>query len=175
MRHRVTHKHFNRDRNQRQALLKGLVRSLIVDGTITTTVTKAKETKRIADKLIHKAQTDSVMTRRVLHRFFGRRDVVNTLVERVAPAMKERVSGFTTIAPVANRRGDNAELATLSLMTIAEVPAELKGTLKSGKKYEVKTPKAKAAVVEKTAKAVKTTKAKPAAAKKPVAKAKAAK
>jgi large subunit ribosomal protein L17 len=107
MRHRVTSKQFNRDTNHRKALLKNLVRSLIEEGLIVTTEAKAKETKRVADRIIHKAQTDSIATRRGLHRFFGQRDVVNTLVDRVAPAMKDRVSGFTTIAPMGNRRGDN--------------------------------------------------------------------
>jgi large subunit ribosomal protein L17 len=147
MRHRIAHKHFNRDVNHRKALLKNLVRSLVEEGEITTTIEKAKETKRIADKLIHKALTDSVLTRRTLHTFFGRRDVVNTLVDRIAPAMKDRVSGFTRLLRVGQRRGDNASLVTLSLINKPEVT----GTLKSGKTHThaepVKAKKAKAEVV----------------------------
>lgn len=174
MRHRVATKRLNRDTNHRKALIKNLMRSLILDGAISTTEVRAKEIKRWADKLIHKAQTDSIVSRRVLHRFFGRRDVVNTLVERVAPAMKDRVSGFTTIARVGSRRGDNSSLYKLSLIN----QPERVGTLKSGAEHAAK-PKAvakkapvKKAVVEKTAEAAKPAKAsKPAkAAAKPAAK-----
>ena len=52
MRHQVKIKHFNRDTKARKALLRGLVRSFIEFGYITTTITKAKETKRLSDKLI---------------------------------------------------------------------------------------------------------------------------
>lgn len=162
MRHRIAHKHFNRDSNHRKALLKNLVRGLVVEGQVTTTVTKAKELKRLADKLIHKAQTDTVTTRRTLHRFFGRRDVVNTLVERVAPAMNDRSSGFTRIATAGLRRGDNAELATVSLVN---KPATV-GTLKSGKEHAVKTTVKKTVAAKPATKAEapkKVAKAKPAA------------
>lgn len=120
MRHRVSSHQFGRSTKPRQALLKGLVRSLLERGSITTSKDKAKETRRIADKLISKAQTDSVAVRRQLHRFFGKRDVVNTLVERVAPAMKDRKSGFTKTMLVGKRRGDNAEMVKLELMSLPE-------------------------------------------------------
>lgn len=120
MRHLIAHSHFNRDSNHRKALLKNLVRSLVVDGTVVTTTAKAKELKRLADKIIHQAQTDSLTSRRTLHRFFGRRDVVNTLVERVAPSMSDRPSGYTRISTVGSRRGDNAQLSKISLVVQPE-------------------------------------------------------
>lgn len=147
MRHQIAHHHFNRDSSHRKALLKNLVRSLVVDGTVVTTTVKAKELKRLADKMIHQAQTDTITSRRTLHRFFGRRDVVNTLIEQVAPAMKDRVSGFTTISAVANRRGDNADLSQVELL----VKPELKNALKAPTKKVVaakKTVAVKAAKVE---------------------------
>jgi large subunit ribosomal protein L17 len=147
MRHQVAGRHFNRDTNQRKALLKGLLCALIEHGEMVTTVPKAKELKRLADKVIYRAQDDSVATRRLLHRFFGRRDVVNTLVERVAPAMKNRHSGFTTTSLVANRRGDNVSMAKISLMT----KPERVGTLKSDKVVEAK-PKVKKAAAKTEAK-----------------------
>jgi large subunit ribosomal protein L17 len=137
--HRVKTKHFNRDTNHRKALLRNLVRSLVEIGTVTTTVTKAKELRRLSDKLIHKAQTDTVPTRQLLHRFFGKRDVVNTLVERIAPAMTDRVSGFTTTARVGNRKGDNGQMMSV---TLVKMPAGM-GSVKAPKtdKVEVKTAK----------------------------------
>lgn len=145
MRHRVKGKHLNRDANHRKMLLRNLVRSLIEVGEITTTEAKAKETKRIADKLIGKARVDSTANRRVLHNFFGKRDVVNTLVDRVAPVFKERVSGFTTLKSSGVRRGDNTKLMTLALLEKPEGVGTLKNVTKQ-KEAPVKTVEKKAVV-----------------------------
>lgn len=165
MRHRVAAKHFNRDANQRKLLIKGLVTELIEHGAMTTTKPRALEIRRIADKLIHEAQTDNVAVRRNLHRFFGKRDIVNTLVDRIAPLFKDRTSGFTRIVSVGIRRGDNSEQVTLSLITQPEV----KDTLKSGKTHEAK-PKAAKKVVKAEAKVAATKEAAPKKAAKPAAK-----
>ena len=118
-----------------------LVRSLVEHGSIETTEAKAKETRRLADKLISTAKNDSITTRRELHKFFGKRDAVNTLVDRIAPLMKKRDSGFTTLVKTGKRRGDNVAMFRLSLV---EMP-EKTGDLKSGKIYkEIVKPKAKA-------------------------------
>ncbi|HYD35295.1 MAG TPA: 50S ribosomal protein L17 [Vitreimonas sp.] len=177
MRHRIAHKHFNRDTNHRKALLKNLVRSLIEQGEITTTVEKAKEVRRVADKLISQAKEGSMAVRRTLHRFFGRRDAVNTLVDRVAPALNDRTSGFTRLSVSGKRRGDNATLATL---TLVNKPATL-GTLKSGQEFvkpaaTTKKAEPKAEVKAKASKvASPAVKAAPAKATKPAAKKAAAK
>ena len=162
MRHRVASKQFNRDTNARKALIKGLLRALVEQGEIVTTTSRAKEIKRLMDKLVAKAKTDSVQTRRVLHRMFGERAVVNTLVDRIAPAMADRVSGFTTISVASIRRGDSADQSRLKFV----VEIDRAGSLKSGKDYsEVKPTKvakvAKPVVkkeVKKTAKKVSTKK-----------------
>jgi large subunit ribosomal protein L17 len=183
MRHRVQSLQLNRDTNHRKHLLRNLVRELVEHGAIVTTKVKAKETRRIADKLINKALTDSITTRRLLHRFFGKRDVVNTLVDRVAPAMKGRVSGFTTISNVGLRRGDNTEMVKLQLVAMPEragslrsgKPAPKKAAKKAATKPAAKATKAEPA--KKAAPAAKETKkaeAKPVAAKKTDTKPKAA-
>ncbi|MBU0974526.1 50S ribosomal protein L17 [Patescibacteria group bacterium] len=155
MRHRVKIKHFNRDSKARKALFKGLVRSLIEHGHIVTTESKAKEIKRITDKIISNAKVDTIATRRLLHKFFGRRDVVNSLVDRIAPEFADKKSGFTRIEAVGLRRGDNTKLAKLSL---TKMPTRM-GTLKAEKAVEkkpvvkkaVKKSAAKKAVVKKPA------------------------
>lgn len=142
MRHRVAKRHFNTHTKGRKALLKNLLRALVEEGQIVTTTSKAKEIKRLMDKTINRAKKDTVENRRLLHQVFGRRDVVNTLVDTVAPAMADRVSGFTTIAKADIRRGDSADLSTLKFV----VEIDKKG-LKSGKDHSAKevkkTPKAK--------------------------------
>lgn len=152
MRHRIADNRFNRDTNERKALLTGLLRNLTEKGEIVTTRAKAKALKRLADKMVFQALDNSLASRRLLHRTFGKRDVVNTLVERVAPAMKDRVGGYTRVVDLGNRRGDNTPMAKISFVT----KAEKVGDLKSGKEYkkEVKAkvaPKAKVAKEEKVA------------------------
>lgn len=149
MRHRVASKHFNRDANNRKMLVRNLVRSLVEHGEIVTTVAKAKETRRWADKLIHTALTDTVAVRRQLHAFFGRRDVVNTLVEKIGPSMKKRTSGFTTTMRLGKRRGDNTELMKLSLIEQRSERHTLKSKAERPKK--VKKSGAKKKTVSKKA------------------------
>lgn len=151
MRHGIKAKHFNRDANQRKLLLRELVMSLVKYGQISTTMPRAKEVRRVADRLIHDAQTDSLATRRNLHRFFGKRDVVNTLVDRVAPVMGKRQSGFTRIVSVGTRRGDNAPMVTLSLV---EMPEGM-GSLKQVKAGTINTAETKKKKTKKTVKPVK--------------------
>ncbi len=151
MRHRQKTKQLGRDTKSRKALLRNLVRSLVEHGQVETTEAKAKEVKRWADKLIGKAQTDSLATRRQLHTFFGKRDVVNTLVDRVAPALKDRKSGFSTIEKLGNRRGDNSKVVKLSLVEKSVHKVGLKSP--ESKKLEQKKPTKK--VEAKTKKSVK--------------------
>ncbi len=144
MRHRIASTSLNRDTNNRKALFKSLISSLIEVGEIKTTEAKAKAIKGLTDKLIHKAQDGSITARRLLARFFGRRDVVNTLVDQIAPSMKDRKSGFTRIIPLGKRRGDNATLVKMQLVskTSAETPVQTE-TKKVTEKVEKKAPEKK--------------------------------
>lgn len=116
MKHRVKAKHFNRDTKSRKALLRNLLRSLIEHGQIETSEARAKEVRRLADKIISRAQKGDLATRRLMHRFFGKRDVVNTLFDQVVPAFAERKSGFCSLEKLSNRRGDNMPVYRLSLL-----------------------------------------------------------
>ena len=150
MRHRMMAKSLQRDTQERQALLKGLVRSLIEKGEIVTTLAKAKEVRRLVNKLISRAQTDSIARRRQLHRFLGKRDAVNTLVERVAPKLNRRKTGFVTLTKLPNRRGDNASMACLALV---EKPEHL-GSLRRPGKVTTEKPTAKKKQVTKKMSAI---------------------
>ncbi len=151
MRHRVQKRYFGRDTNHRKALLMNLVRSLMEKGSIVTTKAKAKEVKRLTDKYLGIALKGDIAARRRLHRIFGKRDVVNVMVDRVIPAMKDRKSGFTTLSAVGKRRGDNAQLAKLELI---EKPENL-GTLKSGQKLPKRKEKTNAKAAKGSAKTAK--------------------
>ena len=116
MKHGVKAKHFNRDTQSRKALLRNSLRGLIEHGQIETSEARAKEIRRLADKLINQAQKGDVATRRRIHRYFAKRDVVNTLFDQVVPAVAERKSGFCSLEKLANRRGDNMPVYRLSLL-----------------------------------------------------------
>lgn len=126
MRHRVAGRHFNRDSKHRQSMVMNLVRNLIVNGEITTTKPKAKEVKQWADKLMTTAKKGDISARRTLHKFFGKRDVVNTLVDRLAPLFVDRNSGFTTDSKLGNRRGDNTEMVLVKFVSQPEIVGTLK-------------------------------------------------
>lgn len=120
MRHRRKTSQLATDSKHRKAMLRSLLRNFFLHGELETTVPRAKEVKRLADKLIGKAKKNDLATRRKLHEFFGKRDVVNTLVEKIAPVFAKRNSGFSRITRLSKRRGDNVEMAKLSLLEKVE-------------------------------------------------------
>ncbi len=133
MRHRKKTTSFNRDTKNRKAMIRSLVRGLFEHGEIETTQAKAKEVKRWADKLLPLAVVNSLESRRKLHQFFGKKDVVNTLTNIIAPVLSDRKSGFTKIEIIGNRRGDNALMNRVALV---DKPANL-GSFKK-KEQQVK-------------------------------------
>ena len=147
MRHRVSIKKFNRDTKSRKALVRNLVRSLVEHGYVVTSEARAKEIKRVSDKLFFRAKEDSLANRRQLHSFFGKRDVVNVIFERIMPLYVDRVSGFTRIEKVGIRRGDNTEVVKLSLVNQPErtgtLAAERSAPISSVEKSDVEKPVAK--------------------------------
>jgi large subunit ribosomal protein L17 len=146
MRHRVADKKFNRNANARKALFTGLLRNLAEHGSIVTTRARAKAIKPLVDRMVSQAQDSSLASRRLLHETFGKRDVVNTLVDVIAPKMKDRTSGFTRIIPFGNRRGDNTPMVK---MEFSDKPENL--SLSSGKEYpkKVKATKGKGSAAPK--------------------------
>src|SRR5437879_3894437 len=117
MRHRVKANKLGRDTAQRKSLFKNLLTALFVHGEIQTTEAKAKAIKGLADKLISRAQAGTMPARRLIGRFFGTRAVVNRLVDEVAPAMKDRKSGFTRIIRLGKRMGDDSMMVKMELVT----------------------------------------------------------
>ncbi|MDQ5951439.1 MAG: large subunit ribosomal protein [Patescibacteria group bacterium] len=171
MRHRVSGKKLGRDTKHRIALFKNLARALILHGTVTTTEIKGKQLKRLADKLVTTAKPGDMAARRNLHSYFGKRDIVNTLVDRVAPAMTKRTSGFTTIEKVGIRVGDNTQMVTISWVDMPESLGSFANPNPAPKKDKPKAAKPakaekKAAPVKKEAEAKPAAKAEKAPAKK---------
>ena len=86
-----------------------------------TTAAKAKELRRIADRLLTIARGNDLAARRQLQAFFGKRDAANTIVDRILPLHADRLSGCTTLKSVGVRAGDNAEMMEVRWMVMPEV------------------------------------------------------
>ena len=122
MRHRIGGRQFGLPSDQRRALLKGLVRSLIIYKRIETTDTRAKDVRSIMEKLVTKAKDDSVHARRIARGYVGGHsgddeDIIKELFTVVAPQYMDRPGGYTRIAKVGVRRGDGAPLVILEFVT----------------------------------------------------------
>lgn len=114
-RHGYRGRKFGRERDQRRALMRGLMISLVGHGTITTTLPKAKELRPQAEKMITVARQGSLADRRRLIAKLNV-DTANRLVDVIAPSLK-RDSGYLRVTRLDQRRvGDNAELATIEFV-----------------------------------------------------------
>ncbi|MDO5722349.1 MAG: 50S ribosomal protein L17 [Actinomycetaceae bacterium] len=99
-------------------MLANLAQDLFKHGSITTTVTKAKRVQPLAEKLITKARKGDLHSRRLAAKTIRDRDVLYTLFDVIAPSIdEERKGGYTRIVALGNRRGDNAPMAKISLVT----------------------------------------------------------
>ena len=103
MHHRIGGRQFGLPSDQRRALLKGLVRSLLIYQTIRTTETRAKDVRAIAEKLITNARVDSLHARRQARRYLSDETLVHHLFTQIAPEFKG-VSGGYTRAPSKSER-----------------------------------------------------------------------
>lgn len=115
MRHGVKGRAFNRPKNQRTALMRSLMRSLILHEGISTTEAKAKELRPMIEKIISTGRVDSVANRRLVASRLGNDDeVVKKVFTEIAPRYLERPGGYTRIvkrAPNAVNARDNAYIA----------------------------------------------------------------
>ncbi len=101
---------------QRRAMLRTLTTQLLEHGKIETTVTRAKEVKRMADKMVTLGKRGDLHARRQALAYITKEDVVRSLFDEIAPKYAERQGGYTRIYRVGPRRGDSAELAVIELV-----------------------------------------------------------
>ncbi|MEI8176435.1 MAG: 50S ribosomal protein L17 [Candidatus Omnitrophota bacterium] len=148
MRHGKIKRKLSRSSSERKALFRSLVYALMTKQRIVTTVQKAKEARRVADKVITIAKKGDIASRRRLFAIFVDRTLVKELVDEIAPRFKKRAGGYTRIIRLSQRRkGDNAEMAVLELTEMKVVAPEPKKG-KKGQKAEVKSPKAEKETVQ---------------------------
>ena len=105
-----------RETAHRNLMLRNLVTCLLRSGRIETTVTRAKETRRMAEKMITLAKRGDLHARRQVLAYVLDETVVTDLFENIAPKYAERNGGYTRIMKMGPRRGDCAEMAIIELV-----------------------------------------------------------
>lgn len=115
MRHNRTRRRLKRNFSHRKQLLENLVLSLLKYQQIKTTLPKAKEAQRLADRLITLGKEGSLFSRRRAFQILGDRDTTTALFGKIAPRFQDRKGGYTRVLHFGLRKGDNAELALLEL------------------------------------------------------------
>jgi len=122
-RHGYKGRKFNRETDQRNALVKGLADSLIKYQSIETTLPKAKSIVPYVEKLITKAKRGDLHSRRQVISSLQTIESAHKLVDEIAPKLTGRNSGHLRVIRTRTRRGDNAQLARVSFVDdLAEAP-----------------------------------------------------
>jgi large subunit ribosomal protein L17 len=129
-------------------ILANLSTALFEHGRITTTETKAKRLRPLAERLITFAKRGDLHARRRVLTVVRDKGVVHTLFTEIAPAMAERNGGYTRITKVGNRKGDNAPMAVIELVTEPVSPKQ--AVVKEATKAAEKAAKAEEPTVEPT-------------------------
>jgi len=153
MRHRVHTFKIGRSGAHRRAMLANMVSSLFEHGQIKTTLVKAKEARRVAEKMITLGKKGDLHRRRLAIAKMRNKDAVKILFDEIAPKYADRNGGYTRIMRLGMRQGDAAEMCILQLVE-AEVetaakPAKKKAAPKKAEKVE--EVKAEEAVVAEAA------------------------
>lgn len=142
-RHGYKGRKLGREKDQRRALIKGLTSNLIDNGSITTTVPKAKELVPYFEKLITKAKKGDLHNRRQVISKVANVESAHKLVDEIAPKLTHRNSGHLRIVKKENRRGDNATMATVSFVDdIVAKPTTSQATVSKASANTATTKKA---------------------------------
>ena len=109
-------KKLGRTSDHRRAMLRAMVTYLLENGKIETTVTRAKEVRSMAEKMITTAKTNDLHSKRQVMAYVTKESVVKKLFDDIAPKYAETNGGYTRIYKIGPRRGDAAEMAIIELI-----------------------------------------------------------
>ena len=114
-----------RPTDQRKAMLRGMVTLLLENGQVVTTVTRAKELRSIADKMITLGKKNTLASRRAALAYITKESVVTKVFTEYASLYADRNGGYTQIFRLGQRRGDGAEIAVIKMVDyVKEQPTE---------------------------------------------------
>ena len=105
-----------RTSDHRKAMLRGMVTFLLENGQIETTVTRAKEVRAVAEKMIIIGKNNDLHSKRQVFAYVTKESVAKKLFDEIAPKYADRNGGYTQIVKIGPRRGDAAEMAIIKLV-----------------------------------------------------------
>ena len=105
-----------RTSDHRRAMLRAMVTFLMENGRIETTVTRAKEVRSMAEKMITVAKGGDLHSKRQVYSYITKETVAKKVIDELAPKYKETNGGYTRIIKTGPRRGDAAEMAIIELI-----------------------------------------------------------
>ena len=120
----------------RNAMLRGMVTLLLENGQVETTLTRAKEVRSVAEKMITLGKKNTLASRRAALAYITKEDVVKKVFNELAPLYENRNGGYTQIFKLGARRGDGAEMAIVKLIDYKKTTEEDKKDKKKEKKVE---------------------------------------
>lgn len=123
MRHNKSGRSLGRKPDHRQHMMRNMVTSFLENERITTTVTRAKELRKLAERMITLGKRGDIHSRRQAMRIIRDPQVVSRLFEMIAPRYADRPGGYTRILRLDNRVGDNAPMAIIELVEEGYAPA----------------------------------------------------
>ncbi|HTC66752.1 MAG TPA: 50S ribosomal protein L17 [Candidatus Acidoferrum sp.] len=116
MRHLKSGSKLGRNPSHRRATLRSLVTNLFEHGRITTTLTRAKAARPVAEKIITLGKRDTLQSRRQAASYIMLPAITQKLFSEIAPKFSDRAGGYTRIIHAGHRVGDNAKVAILELV-----------------------------------------------------------
>ena len=143
MRHGNSGRKFSRTKAHRQAMMESVVTALLKHERIKTTVPKAKEARKLADRIITLGKKGSLHARREAFRSVRDTEVITKLFDGLAKRFETRKGGYTRIIRVGLRRGDATEMALLELVDRPESATETEAPEIEAQADEAKGEKAK--------------------------------
>ena len=105
-----------RTTDHRKAMLRGMVTFLLENGQIETTVTRAKEVRAVAEKMITIGKNNDLHSKRQVFAYVTKESVAKKLFDEISPKYADRNGGYTRITKIGPRRGDAAEMAIIELL-----------------------------------------------------------
>jgi large subunit ribosomal protein L17 len=152
-RHANTGRKLSRNTSHRKALLDNLIRAVILEESIRTTTPKAKEARRVVERVITKAKANTLAARRNVHKTVRDQAALAKLFETIGPRFKARPGGYTRIVHTQNRLGDNAPMSILELVEKSEkaAPEQKASPEKKGEEKKTEAASSKQGAGEKKA------------------------
>ena len=144
MRHRVAGKKLSRHTQHRELMFRNMLVSLLQHERIKTTLTKGKELRRWADRIISLGKQGTLHARRRAFALLRNEGIVKKLFDEIAPKLKNREGGYTRVFKLGWRQGDGAPLSLVELVTFSHPEEKKKSTITKAKEVlEKVTPRKK--------------------------------